>query len=154
MWRDKGEYDNAIADYNAAIQLDPKDAVAYSNRGVAWGIKKEYDKAIADFSEAIRLDPKDVGAYNNRAWLLATCPDAKFRDGKKAVELATKACELSEWKEAHSIDTLSAAFAEAGNFSKAVEMEERALEAASAESRSGFAARLALYRQKKPYRQD
>ena len=54
----KGEHDKAIADCTEAIRLDPKDAKAYCNRGVAYGSKGEYDKAIADFTEAIRLDPK------------------------------------------------------------------------------------------------
>ena len=61
-----------------------------------------YDKAIADYNEAIRLDPKYALAYNGLAWLAATCPDAKYRDGKKAVQSAVTACKLTEWKEAYS----------------------------------------------------
>jgi tetratricopeptide (TPR) repeat protein len=61
-WRVKKEYDKAIADYDEAIRLDPKYAIAFNNRGSAWLIKKEYDKAIADYDEAIRLDPKYVNA--------------------------------------------------------------------------------------------
>jgi len=44
--------------------------------------KGEYDKAIADYNEALRLDPGDAVTYNTRAWLRATCPDAKYREGK------------------------------------------------------------------------
>ena len=58
IWKEKKEYDKAIADYNEAIRLDPTYAAAYNNRGNAWTEKKEYDKAIADYNEAIRLDPK------------------------------------------------------------------------------------------------
>jgi tetratricopeptide (TPR) repeat protein len=119
-WYDKKEYDKAIADYGEAIRLDPKLAFAYNNRGNAWRDKKEYDRAIADYNEAIRLDPGFAWTYNSRAWLWATCPDAKYRDGKRAIESATEACKLSEWKGAYDIGTLAAASAEAGDFDAAV----------------------------------
>jgi tetratricopeptide (TPR) repeat protein len=76
------------------------------NRGMGYRVKKEYDKAIEDFSQTIRLDPKNATAYNNLAWLLATCPKDGVRDGKKAIEYATKACELSQWQNAANLGTL------------------------------------------------
>ena len=122
-------------------------------RGIGLANKKEYDKAIADCNKAIRLDPKYASAYNNRAWLWATCPDAKYRDGKKAVESATKACELSEWKEPNDIGTLAAAYAEAGDFDAAMKWQSKAIalltDARTREDRS----RLKLYQEKKPYRE-
>ena len=60
------QYDKAIADYNKAIELDPKSAVAYSRRGFAYGELEQLDKAIADLTKAIELDPKDADCYNNR----------------------------------------------------------------------------------------
>ena len=150
-WYAKKEYDKAIADYDEAIRLDPKHAMAYNSRGNAWHAKKEYDKAIADYDEAIRLDPKHAVAYNGRAWLWATCPDAKYRDGKQAVESATRACELTDWKDAGHLDTLAAAYAEAGDFDAAVKWQEKALQLLSkAEEglRKGMDSRLELYRVK------
>ena len=55
----------------------------------------QWDKAIATYAQAVKLDPKNGKSLNNLAWLLATCPDAKFRDPAQAVELATKAVELT-----------------------------------------------------------
>ena len=102
----------------------------------------------------IRIDPNFSRAYNNLAWLLATCPDAKFRDGKRAVELATKACELTKWKVALDIGTLAAAHAEAGDFEAAVQWQTKAngLYGAGKDREKGEA-RLKLYQQKKRYQQ-
>jgi serine/threonine-protein kinase len=95
-------------------------------------------------------------AYNYRAWLWATCPEPEFRDGKKAVESATKACELSKWKERNDLDTLAASYAETGDFDQAVKWEEKAI-ALTPESEAGEKKarneRLALYRNGKPYHQ-
>ena len=53
-------YDKAIADFNEAVRLNPRDPFAYTSRGMAWQNQKDYDKAIADFNEAIRLEPRDA----------------------------------------------------------------------------------------------
>jgi tetratricopeptide (TPR) repeat protein len=67
-YRNKGEYDRAIADYDQAIQIKPNDAAAYANRGAAYNGKGAYDRAIVDLDHAIRLDAKLAGAYNNRGF--------------------------------------------------------------------------------------
>jgi Tfp pilus assembly protein PilF len=63
----KGDHDRAVADYDAAIRLDPGFALAYDRRGVVFGRKGDADRAIADFTQAIRLDPKLLRSYGNRA---------------------------------------------------------------------------------------
>jgi tetratricopeptide (TPR) repeat protein len=152
-WSSKHEFDRAIADFNEAIRLDPSRALFFVNRALAWSSKKVYDNTRADYAEALRLDPTGIPAIDQLAWLLATCPDPNFRDGKRAVELATRACELTEWKNAYTLGTLAAAFAELGDFAKAVEWQEKAnrLYADPAERAKGEA-RLKLYQNHKPYR--
>jgi tetratricopeptide (TPR) repeat protein len=61
-----GDLDGAIADYDRAIQIDPKDAAIYNNRGLAKQAKGDLDAAIVDFNRAIQLNPKDAVAYSNR----------------------------------------------------------------------------------------
>jgi RNA polymerase sigma factor (sigma-70 family) len=146
-------YDDAIADFNQALQRDPERPIPYLDRGVAYGAKSDYDKAIADFSSALALDSDFSPAYNNLAWLLATCPQPAFRDGKKAVEYATKACELSQWSNINQIDTLAAAYAEAGDFENAVKWESQVLTTPNLASEDAAIAkdRLALYQAHQPY---
>jgi tetratricopeptide (TPR) repeat protein len=151
-WRYKKEYDRAIADYNEAIRLDPKDVTAYNNRGNTWRDKKEYGKAIADYNEGIRLDPSNRAGWNQKAWLLATCPDERYRDGNKAIAAATKALGLDK-NNAGVMDTLAAAFAEAGDFAEAVHWQERALADPAWRDNEEMQGRLQLYRQQRPYRQ-
>jgi tetratricopeptide (TPR) repeat protein len=159
-WGQKKEYGKAITDYDEAIRLNPKDAWAYINRGNAWSNKKEYGKAIADYNQAIRLE-RFFLAYRNRAWLEATCPDARFRDGKKAVDDATKACDLAMeawgtdgWKNAICLEALAAAYAEAGDFHAAVKWQTTAIELVDAKTKAHLQSRLKLYRDHKPYRQE
>lgn len=149
-----GDYIRAIEDFNEAIRLDPQESISYNNRGNARYFLKLYDKALADFAEAIRLDPTDPVAYNSRAVLRAACPDEKYRDGKQAVEDATKACELTEWKDGEVIETLAAAHAEAGDFAKAIDWQKHAIEMADENERADLQARLELYQAGKPYRQE
>ena len=62
--------------------LDPRLAAGYVGSGNVWQFKEEYDKALSDYIEAIRFDAEMASAYDNRAWLWATCPDPRLRDGK------------------------------------------------------------------------
>ena len=86
---DKGKYDDAIADYDRAIALDPKDATAYTNRGVAYGRKGRVNRAIADYDKAIALDANVALAYTNRgvAYGRKGWVDRAIADFSKALEI-------------------------------------------------------------------
>jgi len=151
---EKGQYDQAISDFNRAIETNPMDNKAYNNRGIVYRIRGQYDQAISDFNRAIEINSMDADAFNNLAWLFATAKAPGFRNGKKAVELALKGCELSEWKKAEYLDTLAAAYARVGDFATAVKWEEKALESPKLARRSEFQQRLNFYRERKPWPAD
>jgi tetratricopeptide (TPR) repeat protein len=136
---------------SAAAPVSP--ARAFFNDGNAAYYRSEFGKALASFDECLRLDPENAFACNSKAWLLATCPEDERRDGLEAIRLAKKACELTQDKVASFLDTLAAAYAEAGEFEEAVAAQRRALEIAAPQERAEFAARLKLFREKKKYRE-
>ncbi len=86
---DKGKYDDAIADYDKAIALDPNVAIAYTNRGLAYGRKGAFDRAIADYTKAIALDPNFADAYTNRgvACYMRGDKEQAIADFRKALEI-------------------------------------------------------------------
>jgi Flp pilus assembly protein TadD len=148
-----GDHDGAVVQYREAIRLDPKNAPAHNNLGFALSRKGDLDKAVVEYREAIRLDPKSFMAHNGLAWLLATGSD-RVRNGKLSVDHATKACDLSGWKDPSPLDTLAAASAEAGEFDKAVEYEKKALAVPGIDRglQRELKKRLALFEQRRPYR--
>jgi tetratricopeptide (TPR) repeat protein len=153
----KKQYDKAIADYTSAIKLNPRFAYAYNNRGNAWDDKGRYAKAIADYNKAIELNPKDATAYSNLAWVLATCPDERHRDGKQAIKFAEKALGIKE--AAHILDTLAAAYAEAKKFQDAITTQEKAIARLQKAGKkkefiAEFQRRLESYRGNKPWREN
>jgi tetratricopeptide (TPR) repeat protein len=148
------QLDEALADCSRAVGLAPAQADGYLQRGIIQEKRGDYAAALADYEEAQRRAPDDSEPLNGLAWVLATCPEDRWRDGKQAVAYATRACERSQWIEANRLDTLAAALAEVGDFDGAVRRQEQAVarkfESASAQAEAE--ARLQLYREHKPYR--
>ncbi len=153
-WANRGSNDKAIADFTEAIRLKPNSAAAHTSRGASLAEQADYERALDDFSQAIQLDPQLSEPLNGQAWIWATCPDAQFRHGKKAIESATRACELDRWRRPASLGTLAAAFAETGDFASAVKWQTKATDLTiDPADKAGFRVRLELYRAGKPFRQ-
>jgi tetratricopeptide (TPR) repeat protein len=143
----------AQRDYDEAIRLNPLDVESYRLRAGLWIDRGEYNKAIDDYNRAVRIAPRDPAISNDRAWLMATCPDAAYRNSEQAIEDATLACRLSEWKAYNRLGTLAAAYAEARNFTEAVRWQRECLELAPADLKPVQQSRLDLYEAHKPFRE-
>jgi len=100
------------------------------------------------------VDTNSASDYNNIAWELAVCPEARFRNGEKAMEYAKKACDLSDWRNPAYLDTLAAACAESGKFDDAVKWEEEAIKGLSEKDLVEGKKALGLYQQGKPYHEE
>lgn len=116
--------------------------------------QERFDEALAGLDEWIASQPNAPTPINDKAWLLATCPDERFRDGTQAVELATRANQLSNYNTGAYLDTLAAAHAEAGDFENAVKWQREAIACAKRnnEMDGGYQQRLQLFESRQPYR--
>ena len=163
-----GAYDQAIATYNKVLDLNPRLADAYVNRGQAYklagdakGNADDYEQAIADYRTAIDMNGNYASAYNDLAWLEATCPNATYRNVKDAIINAQRACQLTRYHGRAQLDTLAAAYANAGDYTNAVKTETTLLAMASrwhmppqfnSPLLKEWKDRLALYQSHKPLR--
>jgi tetratricopeptide (TPR) repeat protein len=150
----KRKYERAAMSNWSSVEPDAPPPVLL-DQARYWAERGQNARALGAFEEAIRLDPEDFMSLNELAWLLATCPDASIRDGKRAVELANRACELTAGGLGGFLDTLAASHAETGAFPAAVKVQNEAIGMLppSDPNLQGFRARLALYQLNKPYRQ-
>jgi tetratricopeptide (TPR) repeat protein len=114
-----------------------------------------YQSAVEQYQITLAIAPDSLEGLNNLAWLLATCSDAGVRDGKRAVELAQHACQLTGEKKTVVLGTLAAAYAEAGRFDEAIATAQKACASATAKGETELLAvnqkLLAQYQQHQPY---
>lgn len=145
----------AIDIFTKILAEDEDDFLARQARADTLLSIGKHAEAIADFEILIKQQPKDDGVLNNLAWVLATSPDDKLRDGQRAIKLATEACEVTEYKKPHILSTLAAAYAETGDFETAAKWSGKAVElgAKDEEVDEQLKKELQSYQQKKPWRE-
>ncbi|MBS0265813.1 MAG: tetratricopeptide repeat protein, partial [Planctomycetes bacterium] len=152
------ETEAAHAELDALIRLlreqlrSKEESWTFQRLGTAYVRKGQREDALSQFRRGLELAPEPAETANNIAWNLATDQNPKRRDGQIAVELATRACELTEWKNATYLDTLAVACAEAGDFDAAVKWQTQAIELESnSQNKTEFESRRKLYQEKKPF---
>ena len=153
VFHKQGKLQRALSDYDKIVELEAENAYALLNRGSILESLGKYELARADYSAVTGLaGDYQLSARNHLAWLLATCPDAKYRDARRAVREAGIACDETDWKMAEYVDTLAAAFAELGDFEQAIKFQLDAIDLVSETEMPTYQHRLELYRSRKPFR--
>ncbi|PYQ81202.1 MAG: hypothetical protein DMG01_04680 [Acidobacteria bacterium] len=154
--RAQGRFDESIEQLRAALKIDASNAAARTNLAGALVSRGQVRDAMAEYRSALATRPDLIEPLTSLAWILATSPDAAIRRPAEAVQLAERAAALTNRADLRALDTLAAAYAAAGDFRRAVEIAESALQIAARRGRSDDAslvrARADLYRHHRPYR--
>ena len=153
----EGKPELAIQDCGAALRQNPAFFEAALLRASANAALGRYAESLKEIEHVISIRPRTTGlarALIDRAWIRSVCPDPSFRNGKQAIKDATAACKIMSWNDEDMIDTLAAAYAEAGDFDSAVRYEEQALaiKGITAQDLKSLRNHLALFKQHRPLR--
>lgn len=151
-----GEHKLALADLDETLRLDPRLKRTYHKWRYFIHLKLgNISAATRDLDLYLAGDPNNAWALNMKAWQLATDPDPARRDGVRAIAFAQRACELTNWQDWWTIDTLAAAYAETGDFVRAIDFEMQALtKAESAADRAWIQGVLADFAKGQPKRDE
>ena len=150
-------YSEAIAYAKKAVHLKPGLADGYLNLGSYYKKIGKLRKSLDMFQKGSGIQPADLRFKYQMAWLHAAAPFRFVRDGRRAVLFAEEVCELAGFEDPNTLDVLAAAYAENGNFKKAVKTAETALKKAGQQGKTGqiseIKKRMELYKSNKPYRE-
>ncbi len=122
-----GDLQCALQDLNRAVELNPRDPFAIRQRGALHGLSKRWSAAERDCETCLRIDANDIDACIGLARVL-TESDRFTRNAPRAIELATRACELTEQKNPFALMVLARALADQEQFGKAINLQKQANE--------------------------
>jgi Flp pilus assembly protein TadD len=150
-----GRIEDAVAQFQKCLVAEPDDAPAHANLGAILCKQGRMAEGIAHYQAALLVQPGNPALLNDLAWIRAANSDARFRDGPEAVRLAERACQLTDYRQPVILNTLGAAYAEAGRFDDAVAMVGKARQAVLALGQTDDDAQMLqiieLYKSHQPY---
>ncbi|MDH4203619.1 MAG: sulfatase-like hydrolase/transferase [Phycisphaerae bacterium] len=115
------------AQLETSLAKNPNQPVLHNQLSALYWQKGDAEKALLHWKQSVSILPDQPLILNNLAWILSVYPDEDFHTPQEAVKHAEKACELTNQKEPELLDTLSIAYAAAGDFAKAIKTAEKAL---------------------------
>jgi protein O-mannosyl-transferase len=152
----KGKVSDALIHYRKLLELQPDNIEVHNIVGTVLIQQGRPMEAIDEWQKVLIIQPDNGNAMSNLAWVLATSPDDSLRNGTKAVQLASEALRISGRRIPILFRTLAAAYAEAGDFSKAIQTAQEGAQLANSQGNSGLATELqgniALYQTQRPLR--
>jgi tetratricopeptide (TPR) repeat protein len=152
----RGLTDKAVEQYRRLLACYPEDSDASASLAQTLIAHGDYESASTVLRQALDRTPDHIDLLNTFAWLKATCPVDRFRDGGEAIRLAQRALRVAGQDRWELLDTLAAAYAEAGRCPEAAHLAEQAAELARQAGlqpqAERIAQRAALYRAGKPFR--
>ena len=126
-----GQSEESVEQFKKMIELAPNDPQTRNKIALELLRQKQVSLAITQFESSLNLDPYQPDTLNTMARIFATTSEKNLRDPKKAIELARRACELTNFKQPVILYTLSIACASAGQFPQAIENAQKALSLAN-----------------------
>lgn len=151
--RQLGKYNDALKDIEGALKIQADYAPAYCERAEIEIALGQWQAAAEDFRTAARTDNQLGRAFRGVAWLMATCPELKFRNAKLALEAAEKAIALDGENDYRTLDVYAAVLANLGKFEDAQANVQKAIQLAPQELQAPLQARLRLYANGQPFRE-
>jgi tetratricopeptide (TPR) repeat protein len=152
----KGQVSDALIHYRKLLELQPDNIEVHNIVGTVLTQQGRVGEGVEEWQKVLAIQPDNGNALSNLAWVFATSPDQSLRDGPKAVQLAEQALRISGGRIPILFRTLAAAYAESGEFSKAIQTARQGIELASSQGNSGLATELqgniALYQEQRPLR--
>jgi hypothetical protein len=124
--RQRGDLAEAIREYQESLRLLPEQPTAVNYLGLALQLQGRTAEAIAQYQLSLQMEPNQPEVLNNLAWIRATHPDDRFRNGTEAVAMAQRAASIMN-DNPQMLDTLAASLAETGRFDEAVATQLQAI---------------------------
>ena len=143
----------AINIYDSILAEDAENTVARRVRADALLSIGKQVEAIADYETILDRDPEATAVMNNLAWVLSTSHDGQLRDGVRAIQIATKACQITKYKQPHMLSTLASAYAEAGDFESAVKWSSMSVELDEGLLKEELQKELESFQNRRPWRE-
>jgi tetratricopeptide (TPR) repeat protein len=155
---EQGHSEQALPEFETAVSIRPRFASGEEGLARSYESLGKYGEALSHWQKARAIDPNLVSALLGGAWIRATAPEASVRNGAEAVSLAESANNLSPAADPEVLDTLAAAYAENGQFARAITTATNACDLAASKGNSHLEteirSRLLLYKRNRPFRSD